>query len=314
MGKTSICIEMLKMLNTGRVIKISEFAEHFETNPRNIIEYRKELELAGYCIDIIPGKYGGYKLNKSNLFPTLSMTAIEKKAIRDAYDYAMSKKDFMNKDDLNSAMSKIMSNTVIPAPKEELIVVDKYQLTMDEKDIQERYLFIEKAIKEKKEIQISYNSMRNGLKEHVLHPYKLFIYNNSWFFLAWNPEVGDVWSFKVNRIQDYELTNKKFAVWKYFDASKYFDDHGFKNNGDYYHIELIANKKRAMLMKERVYGKNQVVEELGDDKVKVCLEMQNKELIISYILSCGTDVEVLEPQWLKQEIINKIEQIINFYK
>ena len=48
---------MLQMLNSGRTIKISEFAEEFETNPRNIIEYRKEelekMGAFGYDIFIV---------------------------------------------------------------------------------------------------------------------------------------------------------------------------------------------------------------------------------------------------------------------
>ena len=41
MGKAAMCIKMLQILNTGRVYRISELAELFETNPRNVIEYKK---------------------------------------------------------------------------------------------------------------------------------------------------------------------------------------------------------------------------------------------------------------------------------
>ena len=42
MGKAASCIRMLQILNTGRIYKVSELAELLETNPRNIIEYKKE--------------------------------------------------------------------------------------------------------------------------------------------------------------------------------------------------------------------------------------------------------------------------------
>ena len=41
MSKTSICIQMLQLLNTGLTLKVSELAEQLETTPRNIIEYKK---------------------------------------------------------------------------------------------------------------------------------------------------------------------------------------------------------------------------------------------------------------------------------
>ena len=43
MGKAAMCIQMLQILNTGRVYKISELAEMLETNPRNVVEYKKRI-------------------------------------------------------------------------------------------------------------------------------------------------------------------------------------------------------------------------------------------------------------------------------
>ena len=59
MSKTLMCIKMLELLNTGRVFKATELANLLETNVRNIIEYKKELEEAGYYISSVLGRYGG---------------------------------------------------------------------------------------------------------------------------------------------------------------------------------------------------------------------------------------------------------------
>ena len=313
MSKALACIEMLKYLNTGRIYKVSELADLLETSSRNIIEYKRVLDDAGYFIESISGRYGGYKLNKSVLFPMLRMTDQEKEALTESVNYVLSKKDFMYKDNFQSAMGKVLSNTAYVEGSNGLLVVDKYQLTMDENDIKERYLLIEKAINKRIVVEVEYNSLKNGLKVHVLHPYKLFIYNNSWFFLAYNPEVGEVWYFKLNRIKSCKFTDKKYYKDKFFDEKKYFDEFGLKNNGEYYHVELIASNTRAMLMKERVYGKNQVIEELEDGIIKVSLDMQNKNMILSYILQCGNEVKVLSPDWLVEELLQTIEEIKSKY-
>ena len=313
MSKALACIEMLKYLSTGGIYKVSELASLLETSSRNIIEYKRVLDCAGYYIESIPGRYGGYRLERSALFPMLKMTDKEKEALCESINYIVSKKDFINKSDFQSAMGKVLANTSYVTNDKDLLVVDKYQLTMEEKDIRERYLFLEKAINKRIVIDIEYNSLKSGLKNHCLHPYKLFIYNNSWFFLAYNPEVGEVWYFKVNRIKSFKYSDKKFYFDKTFDEKKYFDEFGMKKNGDYYHVELIVSNKRAMLMKERVYGKNQVVEELDDGTIKVSLDMQQKEMILSYVLQCGKDVKVLSPEWLKEDLINTINEIKSFY-
>lgn len=313
MGKTQKCLEMLQLLNSGRIYKVSELSNLLNTQARNVIEYKKELEEIGYYISSFPGKNGGYKLEKSSLIPAIKLTEKEKKSLIEAYNYILAKKDFIFKNDFQCAMSKVISNTTIEKKDNNLLVVDKYKLSMNEEEIQERYSIIEDSINKKKVIKIKYNSLKNGLKEHTLHPYKLFIYNNSWFFLAWNPEVGDVWYFKVNRIENIEQLELKFTVWKNFDENKYFDEFGMSQNGDYYHIELIASRKRAMLMKERVYGKNQLFDKINDNDIKVSLDMQNKDMILSFILSCGNDVKVLSPEWLINDIKNKLEEISQLY-
>ena len=97
MGKSSLCLQMLQLLNTGRIYKCSELADILETNSRNIIEYKKELEEAGYYITSIPGKYGGYKLEKTGLIPSIKLLDSESKSIAEAYDYVLKKKDFIFK-------------------------------------------------------------------------------------------------------------------------------------------------------------------------------------------------------------------------
>ena len=59
----------------------SELAQQLETNPRNIREFRKELEVAGYNIKEIKGRYGGYVLDEDDLFPVIRLTNEEVQAL-----------------------------------------------------------------------------------------------------------------------------------------------------------------------------------------------------------------------------------------
>ena len=79
MGKTSNCLKMLQILSSGRVYKGQELADILETNVRNIAEYRTELEMAGYYIEGIPGKYGGYRLIMQSVIPTVRLNEAEQR-------------------------------------------------------------------------------------------------------------------------------------------------------------------------------------------------------------------------------------------
>ena len=105
MGKAAMCIQMLQILNTGRVYKISELAEMLETNPRNVVEYKKELEECGYYIDTIPGRYGGYKLDMTHTIPTLHLSEMEKEALMESYKFVIVKNSFMHKQYYEKALA-----------------------------------------------------------------------------------------------------------------------------------------------------------------------------------------------------------------
>ena len=321
MGKAAMCIKMLQILNTGRTYKVSELADLLETNPRNVIEYKKELDevvsdsfgTAGFFIETIPGRYGGYKLNGSILLPALKLLQSEKEALLEGFHYSMAKKDFPKKDALTTGFAKVMSNVQIEEKADKMLVVDKYQLQMNEKDIDERYVFIEKAIEVKKTVEMCYLSLKSGEKIHLVDPYKLFLYNNSWFFLGWDHEYGKVLRYKLNRLKTYKMLDKKFTVYKYFRAEDYFDEHGFKDNGDYHHVVMTATGTRAMLLKERVYGRNQTIEELEDGSIKVEMDMQDDGTMLSFALSCGNEAVFYEPQWLIEKLTEKAQEILALY-
>lgn len=315
MGKASMCIQLLELLNTGRIYKINELADILETNPRNIIEYKKELEEAGYYINSIPGRYGGYRLNKNVVIPSLRLLPEEKESIIDGFNLLMSESGFLKKDVYSRAFGKISSSIELPDKERGLLSADAYKLFMTEAELKERYSLVEQAIKNKNVIEIEYESIKNGLKKHVLHPYRLVIYNHAWFFLAFNPEVGEIWYFKLNRIAKINILSATFKVWKGFKYEDYFDGDGFKKtNEEYMHVVLKAEGIRKQLLKERLYGKNQRITENDDGSVIIEMDMQNEQQIISFVLSCGSNVKVLEPAKLIYGIKNELAKIEAIYK
>ena len=314
MSRTANCIKMLQMLNSGRIIKISEFAEEFETNPRNIIEYRKELEDAGYSIITIPGKDGGYKLHKEDLFPTLKLSGEEKDALNECFSFVLKQKDFTKKKELFKAMGKVCSNYYSNSDGQDVIVIDRFPLAMPEEEIRNRYLAVEYCIHNKKPIEIEYLSLKNTVKKQIVDPYLLYNYNNAWFMLCWHEKYNDICYYKLNRIQSFQvLNNKKFAVYKYFNPSDYLDSFGMKNNGEFYHVKFIATGPYASLVKERIYGKNQVVTSIDETSTMVEVDMQNKENILVFILGFNKNIKVLEPKWLIDELKDFKEYLSNLY-
>lgn len=314
MGKSAMCIQMLQILNSGRVYKASELADLLETNPRNIIEYKKELEEAGYYIISIPGKYGGYQLDKTTVIPSLKFTEEEKKAISDGAGYLEARNDFLLKKDFQTAMSKVYSSMRHNEPQVEPLVLDRFPLSMQNKEIVDRYNALEKCILRQFKIKLQYLSLKNEVTDRIFHPYRLFMYNNAWYVIGFDEKSGEIRYFKLNRINSFEIrSEQKFRKLLTYNESDYFDEYGMKQNGEWYPIKLQLFDQYAMLVKERVYGKNQTVEALEDGSSILACEMQNKENIKVFALGFGEHCKVLEPEWLREEIKKTIRTLKGMY-
>ena len=313
MSKTALSIQMLEILYSRNIVGIAELARLLNTNPRNIPEYKKVLEEAGYIIDTVPGRYGGYVLNKKYTFPSTRLTDAEKEGLMQGFDYLLSRNDFMRKDDYSRAMAKISSALMATDTPENTLIANRFPLAMPQADLEARYAAMAHCIANQLAIEMEYLSLSNELSKRTLHPYKLFMYNNAWFTLGFDEKSKDFRYFKLNRIEQFQITNQKFRIPLTYNERDFLDEFGMKQNGEWYPIKLKLTGKYAMLAKERIYGKNQILEAVDQQTTVLSVEMQNQEEILSFVLGFGANCEVLEPEWLREEIGECAKQVGEFY-
>ena len=324
MGKAAMCIRMLQVLSTGRVYNKCELADLLGTKERNILEYKKELDEVAYecsysfLVEATSGRYGGYRLNGNAVIPPLRFSESEKEALIEADRYLTSRNDFMRKKDFQLAMGKVFSTLVMNEIKQEegASVINRFPLAMSQEEIQFRYDMLKTAIRRKKTVKFTYLTQKNVTKERVFDPYDLIMYNNAWFAIGWlhSGDHSGIFPYKLNRIQNMEMTDQKFCVYSLYNKNDFVDEYGFKKNGEWFHVEFIAHGNYASLVKERIYGKNQVAEPIDDKSTKVSVDMQNKESIRVFILGFGENATVLEPQWLKDDLAEQGERLVEKYQ
>ena len=313
MSKVSNCIKLLEILNTGRTYKIDELSKLLDTNPRNIIEYKKELEKAGYYISSTRGRYGGYFLEQTNILPVISLNENQYIAYQKGINYLVSRSDFMNKDDFIKSSSKILSVLRQEEFSNSVTIIDRFPLSMPQSEVQIRYNLISYSIENKVAVKMKYRSLKNVEKDYIVHPYKLFMYNNAWFFIAWDTKRKDIIYFKINRITNIDLAKEHFEVYKYFNENEYLDNFGMKNNGEWINIKLKIKNQYATLIKERIYGKNQNIKEIDNSTSILTVKMQNINSIIAFVLGFGKNAEVLKPDFLVKKMEKEINIMRTFY-
>lgn len=299
---------MLLILYSRELVSISELAQLLQTNPRNIPEYKRELQYAGYMIDSVPGRYGGYRLVKTSLFPSVKLEKEEQEALLHGFDFLSKRNDFFEKEHFGKAMAKISAAIVHTEIKNDILIANRFPLAMSETELEERYNAFSRAILSKASIEIEYLSTKNVMMHRLFNPYKLFVYNNAWYVLGQYADSEHVIYLKVNRVQSFVNTNQKFRIPLTYNENDYLDEYGMKQNGEWYPLKLIITGPYATLAKERLYGKEQTVESIDQNTTVLSVKMQNKENIKAFVLGFGYYCKVLEPQWLIEEIVNSLEK------
>lgn len=312
MGKTAACIKIIQILSCRDIVSTTELAELLETNPRNIREYMKELEIAGYTVESVKGIYGGYRLDKRELLPAVSLTESEKESLLAGISFLKERPDFMDFSEYQDAMGKLMASFASQKELTPVTMIDRFPLAMDKALLQKRYSILAECIEEQVKCEVDYLPASNQLKKHTLHPYKLFVYNGSWFILAWNERINDFGYYKLNRIENLQKTRNHFTRIKTFQESDYLDSFGMKQNGEYYRVELELRDLKTV-MQERLYGKNQSIEEIDSHRIRFSCDMQNKNMILSFVLSFGSKCRVISPEWLKELVLEELSKTFDLY-
>lgn len=308
MNKTSACIKLLQLLNCKEILNKNELADLLEINPRNIVEYVKELQLAGYDITSVRGIHGGYTLRNKGVLPSTRLTSKEIQVLQSSCSYLEHQQDFLDYAAYASVVGKIVAAHTETTPTMPITVIDRYPLAMNKEELGHRYALLAEALQLKQKCCIDYLSSANQVKQHKIHPYKVFVYNGAWVVLAWNETVNDFGYFKLNRIQEIKLLSASYTILKTYKESDYIDQFGMKQNGDYYHIKLEMYDLYTVII-ERIYGKNQQITRVDEHTTILECDMQNKDIITTFVLGFGSKVKVIEPVWLKDSIQKEISLI-----
>ena len=304
MSKTSICIEMLSILSTGRTIKISELAKILETSSRNIIEYKKELEAAGYFITSVPGRYGGYRLEKISTFPTINFTEDEKSALKSGFSFTLNHRSFLPEASFYKAIGKISANCQLNFDGSELYT-NKAYLYKDKDALLKIFSLLEKAIDKRIVILIN---------DEMVYPYQLVLHNDLWYLMFWDDVIYGFNHLPLHQVLSIKLLDKHFRCHSFADIHQYYDEFGFKPADETYQLELLVTNKANQSFKDMVYGKKQVVNPIDDNKSIVKLQMSGKDKIMRFILSFQCDVKVISPLWVIEELKSYTRFLNDTYK
>lgn len=181
------------------------------------------------------------------------------------------------------------------------------------------------AMKKKVRVEVTYRKYNSEVVSHVnFEPYCLKLFNQRWYVLAHfhrdatidKDEQDYFATYSFDRIQSMTLTEIKFEVREDFDAQEYFGEcYGIYAGGDVeaQRIVIRAYNDQRFYLRDLPLHHSQKELHRGDNYIDYEYYMRPTIDFCSHLLSFGKHVEVIEPQSLRENIVEMAKEIIQTY-
>ncbi|MGJ0845783.1 helix-turn-helix transcriptional regulator [Tissierella praeacuta] len=303
----SIIVVLLNKEN----ITAKELADRFEVSVRTIYRDIETINLAGIPIVSNQGRDGGFRILDNYKISHQLLT------LDDMISIAIALKNiniFSENKNIDIMIDKI-SNIVPKNKKEdfdyhfnELIVCDlPWGYRVDSKN-KEKYKIIYEAIREERLIDIEYRDPYGNITKRRVEPMSLVLKGLNWYVFSYCYLRDNYRLFRLSRIHKIKVLEEKFNP-----RGISYEDFKNKNISKNNIVDLVLRFSPEVHQRvdEFFYEENITIDENGYVVVKI--SFPEDEWVYSMILSYGEYVEVLEPNYIKNIIKNKVQKIYEKY-
>jgi len=173
---------------------------------------------------------------------------------------------------------------------------------------------LKEAITEYKSCKVTYHAIYTGtVKTYVIHPLKILEHQGGFYVIVKVPKHDSIVSLAIERIQSLELLNKKFYPLSDSEIKMLIEMAFNLNFQDPITAKIRFSSKAAPFISERRWSNRQSIENHKDGSCTLTLTTSGKNDLMNWILSWGSDAEVLSPDFFRKMAAEKIEQMRKKY-
>ena len=225
-----------------------------------------------------------------------------------------------NTDDLkNGSLRSWLFNTLTVSNLMMESVSIKNKILFEEIPDGEQYLpVILEALKKNTVLEMTYQSFwRDEANTFTLEPYCLKAFKQRWYLVARSPYYDKIMIYALDRVHELEATALHFDYPEDFVPEEYFED-SFGIIADHdYDVETIKLKVaagQANYLRSLALHQTQREIERNDEYSIFKLRLRPTFDFRQEILMMGSDVEVLSPEWFRDEVAEIAEHMWDKYK
>lgn len=288
------------LLNNGRT-SAQKLAEEFEVSPRTIMRDLESLDQAGIPIQSFYGVEGGYQIMDSFILEKQVATSHE-------YDWIVTALQGMVSAYASKSLEQTLAKIKSVNPTEDTSVSVDLSVAKEDGKINEQLKVLEDAIKKKCAVRFLYINSHGEEKEIQAEPVCLQYKWYNWYLIGYCEKYQDYCMFKLVRMDSLQITDIQNSKKHNLSDIKMRD-----NNENIVHIKLYG--KAIIKAKCREYLNGRITQEFENGDFEFCFSVPEHETFwYGVILSFGNKAKVIEPQEIKERILNTCKEIQKVYE
>jgi predicted DNA-binding transcriptional regulator YafY len=315
MKRAQRLLKIIDLLRSDPTYTAARLAEECSVSERTL--YR---DIAALSCDLgVPIYYqDGYKIGPHGHAPYPGLTVGELLAVYVAASSPALSPQFPHGSHLRSALEKIGevlgAQAALSADRMARSVSIDAPAHPDVERDGERLAALETCIRRAEVVSFRYSSLSSGQTSvHTVDPYALTFRRRSWYLVGHSHRHRQFRTFKVRRMEGIEPTGDRFTRDGGFDLDEYFARSWEMFHGDPVRVVARFAPRVAQMVTESRYHPTQVVRAEPDGSVLFSAEVAGIEEIGRWLLRFGGDVEVLDPDELRETLLREGARIAATY-
>lgn len=299
--KNDRLFQILYILLERGTVTAPELAGLLEVSVRTVYRDVETLSMAGVPVYAAAGRGGGISLLSGYTFDKALLSDEEQNQIL----FAIQSLQAADRP-VGTLLKKL--GAVFQKQSANWIEVDFSRWGLGRVD-HERFELLKTAILQKRVLDILYCGASGDISRREVKPFKLIFKDKSWYLRAFCLRARDFRLFKISRIMELSLTGDCFT--------EVFSDAPPLESEQPQDFPIITLRLRfSPAAAFRVYDEfdRGWIEKQPDGSLLVTAGFPAGTWIMSYLLSFGTQAEIVEPPWLRAQIAAYAKKIYEHHK
>ncbi len=301
--KINRLLEITIILMNRGTVTARELADRFGVSSRTIYRDIDVLSGAGVPVYTCKGGNGGIHLMEDY---SLNKTIVSEHEA-DSLVLALKTLQATRYPDLSATLDKLGA-LFKRSTQNDWVRVD-FSPWGSEPNADNKFVNIKMAILNKKVIRFDYLSSLGEKSARTVEPLQLIYKGQAWYLMGWCRSREDFRMFRISRIRKLTLTDDSFAP------------RNVQKQAEIKVPEEVPTYIKAVLrfrpeIMHRVYDDydEDAIRRNADGSCDVELTMPEDEWVYGYILSFGSNVEVVSPDSLREKIIGRLKKALENYR